>query len=253
MWLPILPNPCAVMLRGAAGASLVAARERKRASKNAKRGGASRALAALGRSARQPFTAEAHAQLRDAIIAVQTDWSDAHGRVSKAALCEADEDAVEDAQKACHTLREEGGMGWMARVRVVKRGNRHWEEDSAVLHHQLVGMVCDGRTAGAGGMQIDDHWKIVGTGFNTDPKDAACKNGRWRLCVRLCLAQATAHVGAACIARAAPTASQCGHSVSAPLASRAVACFEIFAHAAVPALSSRMLHAAIQVLATCSM
>ena len=95
----------------------------------------------------------------------------------------------------------------MARVRVVKRGNRHWEEDSAVLHHQLVGMVCDGRTAGAGGMQIDDHWKIVGTGFNTDPKDAACKNGRWRLCVRLCLAQATAHVGAACIARAAPAAA----------------------------------------------
>ena len=102
-------------------------------------------------------------------------------------------------------------------------------------------------------MRFDDHRKIVGTGFNTDPKDAACKNGRWRLCVRLCLAQATAHVGAACIARAAPTASQCGHSVSAPLASRAVACFEIFAHAAVPALSSRMLHAAIQVLATCSM
>ena len=109
---------------------------------------------------------------------MQTDWSDAHGRVSKAALCEADEDAVEDAQKACQTLREEGGMGWMARVRVVKRGNRHWEEDSAVLHHQLVGMVCDGRTAGAGGMQIDDHWKIVGTGFNTDPQDAMEPDGR---------------------------------------------------------------------------
>ena len=154
--------PCADKARGQtssampgpAGACMVAVRERKRASKTAKRGGASRASAALGRSARQPFTAEAHAQLRDAIIAVQTDWSDAHGRVSKAALCEADEDAVEDAQKACQTLREEGGMGWMARVRVVKRGNRHWEEDSAVLHHQLVGMVCDGRTAGAGGMQL---------------------------------------------------------------------------------------------------
>ena len=65
----LLPNPCAAMLRGAAGASLVAARERKRVSKTAKRGGASRALAALGRSARQPFTAEANAQLRDAIIA----------------------------------------------------------------------------------------------------------------------------------------------------------------------------------------
>ena len=56
-------------------------------------------------------------------------------------------------------------------------------------------------------MRFDDHRKIVGTGFNTDPKDAACKNGRWRLCVRLCLAQATAHVGAACIARAAPAAA----------------------------------------------
>ena len=86
---------------GPAGACMVAVRERKRASKNAKRGGASRALAALGRSARQPFTAEAHARLRAAIIAVQTDWTDTHGRVSKAALCEADEDAVEDAQKAC--------------------------------------------------------------------------------------------------------------------------------------------------------
>ena len=117
-------------------------RWKKKASKTAKHGGASRA--SVARAVRQPFTAEAHAQLRDAIIAVQTDWSDAHGRVSKAALCEADEDAVENAQKACHTLREEGGMGWMARVRVVKRGNRHWEEDSAVLHHQLVGMVCDG-------------------------------------------------------------------------------------------------------------
>ena len=107
------------MLRGTAGASLVSVRWKKTASKAAKHGGASRALAALGRSARQPFTAESHAQLRDAIIAVQTDWTDAHGRVSKAALCEADEDAVEDAQKACQTLREEGGMGWMARVRVV--------------------------------------------------------------------------------------------------------------------------------------
>ena len=160
------------------GAVMVSARWKKTASKTAKHGGASRASAALGRSARQPFTAESHARLRDAIIAVQTDWADAHGRVSKAALCEADEDAVEDAQKACQTLREEGGMGWMARVRVVKRGNRHWEEDSAVLHHQLVGMVCDGRTAGAGGMQIDDHWKIVGTGFNTDPQDAMEPDGR---------------------------------------------------------------------------
>ena len=173
-----MPIPCAAMLRGAAGASLVATRERKRASKTAKHGGASRA--SVARAVRQPFTAESHAQLRDAIIAVQTDWTDAHGRVSKAALCEADEDAVEDAQKACQTLREEGGMGWMARVRVVKRGNRHWEEDSAVLHHQLVGMVCDGRTAGAGGMQIDDHWKIVGTGHPTysctfiDEKRGAC-------------------------------------------------------------------------------
>ena len=68
------------------GASIVAARWKKMASNTAKRGGASRALAALGRSARQPFTAEAHARLRDAIIAVQTDWTDTHGRVSKAAL-----------------------------------------------------------------------------------------------------------------------------------------------------------------------
>ena len=75
------------------GAVMVSARWKKTVPKTAKRGGASRASAALGRSARQPFTAEAHAQLRDAIIAVQTDWSDAHGRVSKAALCEADEDA----------------------------------------------------------------------------------------------------------------------------------------------------------------
>ena len=160
------------------GAGMGSARWKKTASKTAKRGGASRASAALGRNARQPFTAESHARLCDAIIAVQTDWTDAHGRVSKAALCEADEDAVEDAQKACQTLREEGGMGWMARVRVVKRGNRHWDEDSAVLHHQLVGMVRDGRTAGAGGMQIDDHWKIVGTGFNTDPQDAMEPDGR---------------------------------------------------------------------------
>ena len=57
----LLPNPCAVMLRGAAGASLVAARERKRASKTAKHGGASRA--SVARAVRQPFTAEAHAQL----------------------------------------------------------------------------------------------------------------------------------------------------------------------------------------------
>ena len=75
------------------------ARWKKTASKTAKHGGASRA--SVARAVRQPFTAESHAQLRDAIITVQTDWSDAHGRVSKAALCEADEDAVEDAQKAC--------------------------------------------------------------------------------------------------------------------------------------------------------
>ena len=30
----------------------------------------------------------------------------------------------------------------------------------------------------AGGMQIDDHWKIVGTGFNTDPQDAMEPDGR---------------------------------------------------------------------------
>ena len=111
-----MPIPCAAMLRGAAGASLVAARERKRASKTAKHGGASRA--SVARAVRQPFTAESHAQLRDAIIAVQTDWTDAHGRVSKAALCEADEDAVEDAQKACQTLREKRAAwaGWRACV-----------------------------------------------------------------------------------------------------------------------------------------
>ena len=36
--------------------------------------------------------------------------------------------AASKTAKHGQTLREEGGMGWMARVRVVKRGNRHWEE-----------------------------------------------------------------------------------------------------------------------------